>query len=61
MSCANNEKHEMTHDGRKRTAKPRKNQNTWSKGNLEILRSIGSGHHQTSGDMKKLQKNISGE
>ena len=36
-------------------------ENALRKGNLQILGSIWSGHHQTSGDeRKKLKKNISG-
>ena len=42
----------MTHDGRNRTTKSRKNQNARRKGNLQVLVNIGSGHHQTSRDEK---------
>ena len=35
---------------RNRTAKLRKNQNTQRKGNLQVLGSVGSRHHQTSED-----------
>ena len=30
-----------------------KNQKAQRKGNLQILENIGSGHHQTSGDVRK--------
>ena len=33
--------------------KKKKNQNVWSKRNLQILGNIWSGHHQTCGDEKK--------
>ena len=48
MSYANNEKREMTNDGRNRTSKSRKNKNSQRKGNLQILGNIGIGHQQTS-------------
>ena len=43
----------MTHKGRNRTIKPRKDQSARRKENLEILRNTGSGHYQTSGDEGK--------
>ena len=53
MHHAYNEKQETTRDGRNRTTKPRKNQNTRRKRNLQILGNIESGHCQTSGDERK--------
>ena len=50
VPCTRNEKQKTTHDG---TIKARKNQNTWGKGKLQILRNTGSWHHQTSGDERK--------
>ena len=39
-----------------------KTQNTQRKGNFQILRNIGHGHHQTRGDeRKKIKNNTSGE
>ena len=46
----------MTTDGRNRTTKSRKNQNAWRKGNLLILKDIGSGHHQTNEDEKEKKR-----
>ena len=37
MHHASNEKHEMTHDRRNGTMKPRKNQNVKRKGNFQML------------------------
>ena len=34
------------------------NQNAWRKGKLQVLRNIGSGHHQTSRDERKNQKRV---
>ena len=42
-----------TNDGRNRTTKSRKSQNSLRKGNLQVLRNIGSGHHQASRDERK--------
>ena len=53
MCHANNEKQEMTHDGRDRPTKPRKNLYTWGKGNIQILGNMKSWHHQTSTDERK--------
>ena len=53
MWYASNEKQQTTPDGPNGTTKSRKNQNTRRKGNLQILRDIGSWHHQTSGDERK--------
>ena len=46
MSQADKEKRKTTNEGRKRTAKSRKNQNAWTKGNLQVLAS-------TNGDERK--------
>ena len=46
----------MANDGRNRTTKPTKNQNSQSKGNLQILRNISSEHNETSGDERKNKK-----
>ena len=51
-----NEKWEMTHDRRNQTAKSRKNKYALRKGNLQILGNIGSWHHQTSGNERKIKK-----
>ena len=59
MSHANNEKRETTNDGSNETTKSRKDQNAQRKVNLQVLRNIGSGHHQTSGDERKKLKRIS--
>ena len=56
MCHANNEKRKTTNDGRNRTIKSRKNQNTRTKGNLQVLGNTGSGPHQTSGDERKKIK-----
>ena len=62
MRLGNNEKRETTHDERNGTTKSRRNKNARKKGNLKILRNIGSRHHQTRGyERKKLKKNIYGE
>ena len=53
---AYNKKQGKTNNGRNRTAKSRPNQNTWRKGNLQVLGNIGSGHSQTSGDERINQK-----
>ena len=59
---ANNEKWEMTHDRRNRTAKPRKNQKVRRNWNLRILGNIGRGYHQTSrNERKKLKRVVSQE
>ena len=42
MCHAHNEKQEMIHNGRKKTTKPRENQNARRKGNLQILEINGS-------------------
>ena len=47
MCYSNYEKWKTTNDGRNRTTKTRKNQNTRRKGNLEISGNIGNGYHQT--------------
>ena len=57
MCHANKEQRKTINDGRNRTTKSRKNQNSQRKVNLQILGDIGSGHHQTCGDeRKKLNK-----
>ena len=56
MWHANNEKGKTINDGRNRTTKSRKNQNTWRKGNLQILGNIERGHHQICGNERKNLK-----
>ena len=58
MRHVHNEKWKKTNNGRNRTAKSRKNQNTWRKGKLQLLGNIGSEHHQTSEDERKNKKRI---
>ena len=59
MSNADNEKGKRTNNGRNKTGKSRKNQNTRRKGNLLVPGNIESGHHQTSGDERKNIKRVS--
>ena len=40
------------------TIKLRKNPNAKSKGNRQVLENIRSGHHQTSGDERKIKKDF---
>ena len=47
-----------TNNGRNRTARSRKNQNTWRKGKLQVLENVGSGQHQISGDKRKNNKRL---
>ena len=61
MRHDNNEKWQMTHNGRSRTTKSNSNQNTWGKRNLQILGDIGSWYHQTSGNERKNFKSFSEE
>ena len=63
MWHANNETWKKTNNGRIRIDRSRMNQNAWSKGNIQLLGNIGSGHHQISGDerKKKTKKRISDE
>ena len=62
MYHANNEKQKTILDGRNRTTNPRKDQNAQRKRNLQILRNVGSEHHQTSRDKRKKNLiSISGE
>ena len=56
MCHANTEKRKKTNSGRSKTAKSRKNQKFQRKRRLQVLGNIGSGHHQTSEDEKKKQK-----
>ena len=56
MCHANYEKWEKTNNSRNRTARSIKNQNTGRKGNLQLLRNIGSEHHQISRDERKIQQ-----
>ena len=56
MCYANNEKQEITHDGRNRATKPIKNQNAQSKRNLQVLGNIRSGHNKKCGDERKNLK-----
>ena len=58
MCHAHNEKRKMTNNRRNRTAKSRKNQNTWRKWKLRILGNIRSEHHQTSRDKRKNKKRV---
>ena len=55
MCHANNEKRKTTNDRRNGTTKSTKNQNARRKGNLQILENMGSRHHQTSSDEKKIK------
>ena len=48
-----NKKRKIIHDGRNRTTKSRKDQNTWRRVNLQILGNIGSGPRETWRDEKK--------
>ena len=57
MYHATNEKWKKTNVSRNRTTKLRKNQNTWRKGNLQVLGNTGGGHHQTM--HKALTQNAS--
>ena len=50
---------EITHDGRNRPTKPRKDQNARRKGNLQVLWNIENKHDQSISNDKK--KSISGE
>ena len=61
MRHASNEKRETTHDRTNGTNKSRKNKNAWIKGNVQILRHIGSRHHQRRGDKRKNLKSTSQE
>ena len=56
MCYGNNEKCKTTLDRKNRTTKSRKNQNAQRKGNVKILGNTESGHHQTSGDERKIKK-----
>ena len=56
MMRSNNDKQKTTNDGANITTISRKNQNTRTKGNLQILGNTGSGNDQTSGDEKKKTK-----
>ena len=53
---AHNRKWKKKNNGRNRTAKSGKNLNALSETNLQVLRNIGSGYHQTSGDERKIKK-----
>ena len=50
-----------TNNGRNRTSKSRKIQMSWRKGDLHILWDIGSEHHQTCGEERKIFLKISQE
>ena len=56
MCHTNNEKRKTTNNGRNRTTKLTKNRKVPRKENLKVLRNIGNGHHQTSGDKEKIRK-----
>ena len=58
MCYTYNENKKKMNNRRNRTTKSRKNQNIWRKGKLLVLRNIGSGHHQTSGDERKNKKRM---
>ena len=53
MCHVNNEWRKTINDGQNRTTKSRKNHNTRSKGNLQVLGNTGSGHHLTTRDERK--------
>ena len=59
MCYANNEKRKTTE--RMELLNQRKIRTFGEKENLQILRNIGSGHHQTSGDERKIFLNTSEE
>ena len=56
MCHAHNEKWQKRYNGRNRTAKSRKNQNSWRKRKLQVLGDFRRGHQQTSGDRKKMRQ-----
>ena len=57
MCCADKEMWGKKNNERNRTAKSGKNQNTRSKGKLQVLRNIKNKHYQTSRDYgKKIRK-----
>ena len=49
----NNLQRLICHKTKPNQNKTKQNQNDDRKGNLQILGNIGSGHHQTSGDVRK--------
>ena len=55
MCHANNKKRIKPNNGRNRIAKSRKNKNVWRNGKLLVLGNIGSRHHQTSKDERKIK------
>ena len=57
MCHADNEKWENINRKRNRTAKSRKNQDAWRERKLQVIRNIGSGHHQSSGN-EGILKNL---
>ena len=56
MCHRNNETRKTKNDGRNRTTKSRKNQNTWREKNLYILKNIEIWLHLTSGDERRIYK-----
>ena len=56
MRHASSEKWQTTRAGKSRTNKSNSNQNARRKGNLQILGNIGSWHHQTSKNERKILK-----
>ena len=56
MCHANNEMGKKINNGRNITTKPEKNHQARRKGKLQVLRTNGSGHHQTSRDKRKKTK-----
>ena len=54
ISYTHNQKWKKTNNGRNKTAKLRKKQNTWRKGKLQVIGNIGNEHHQTNGDERKI-------
>ena len=52
MYHAHNEKWKKTNNGRNKTAKSKKNQNAWRKGNLQVIGNIGS----EQAEMKEKKK-----
>ena len=54
MCYADNEKWEMSNNGKNRITKLGNNQNASREGKLQVFRNIRREHHQTSGDEKKV-------
>ena len=61
MCHSNNEKRKITNDGRNKTTKSRKNQNTRRKETYKYLRILGADTIKQVKIKDKIKKNISGE